>query len=85
MNDINYMKEKYKGMPCRECLIKPICRTRIQKGVSAVTTKCSLIESWMDSHIIGSNYTIHSLACLYGQLSPKVCGEKGGIFQNDTM
>jgi hypothetical protein len=42
------MKDKIPVAPCKECLIKPLCKNRVRGGLISVSLRCSILDKWLE-------------------------------------
>jgi hypothetical protein len=63
------MDRKYKipMIPCHECLIKVMCRSRIRKGILSLSLSCSILDKWLKRDTYG-NANIRKLGIVYSEL-----------------
>jgi hypothetical protein len=40
-------KDKIPVIPCKECLIKPICKKRVIVGLLSISLRCSIFNEWI--------------------------------------
>jgi hypothetical protein len=63
------MDRKYKipMIPCHECLIKPMCRSRLREGIMSLSLSCSILDEWLKRDTYG-NANIRKLEITYNEL-----------------
>ena len=55
-------------IPCRECLVKPMCRLKLRKGVRKLYLECPILDKWLDRNSHG-NISLDKIDMMFKELS----------------
>jgi hypothetical protein len=77
-------REKIPTIPCKECLIKPICKTRVTPGLLSLSLNCSIFEEWLSrkdlrctSSVYFSRLIVAKFEVAYKELSLSIAQIRG--------
>jgi hypothetical protein len=61
-------RDKIPTIPCRECLVRAMCRSRLRVGILSLSLNCSILNKWLDRDRFGS-VSLDRLFVAYNELS----------------
>jgi hypothetical protein len=77
-------RDKIPTVPCKQCLIKPICKSRVKPGLLSISLRCSILNEWLrlgdmtdSSSIYTTRLIVAKFEVAYKELSLSIAEIRG--------